>query len=323
MKKILTVLVCAAVALGMLAGCSGKSGSGKGKTYRVAIVQLVDNSSFTEMAQSFEKKMRALGYGEDKMTFEIKNAQGDTSTLNSICAKLKTSHYDLVATVATPATQAVVSQEMDTPVVFISVADPVGSGILADMKKPNKNATGTSNVIPVDQIFTLAKKLTPSVKNVGLLYSSGEKNAVLTAKKAKDYLTQNGYGCTETTVTSSAEVQQAAQSLAGKVDAIFVPADSTVQSAMTQVVAAATSRHIPVYGSDPVMVQSGDLACVSVSNTQLGERSAEMADEILKGKKVSQVPAEAISQYQYVVSQKTAQALGITLPSDGSVTVLN
>lgn len=323
MKKILTVLVCVTMALGMLAGCSGKPASGKGKTYRVAIVQLVDNSSFTEMAQSFEKKMRALGYGEDKMTFDIKNAQGDTSTLNSICAKLKNSDYDLVTTIATPAAQAVVSQELKAPVVFISVADPVGSGILSDMAKPDKNATGTSNVIPVDQIFTLAKKLTPSIKNVGLLYSSGEKNAVLTAKKAKDYLTKNGYGCTETTVTSSAEVQQAAQSLSTKVDAIFVPADSTVQSAMTQVVAAATARHIPVYGSDPVMVQSGDLACVSVSNTQLGERSAEMADEILGGKKVSQVPAEAISQYQYVVSKKAAQALGITLPSDGSVTVLD
>ena len=323
MKKILSLILCAGLALTLLAGCAGKSTSGKSKTYKVAIVQLVDNDAFSEMIQSFEEKMRALGYTEDKMTFDVKNAQGDMATLNSICAKLKTtSDYDLIVPIATPAAQAVVSQEPKAPVVFISVTDPVGAGILADMKKPDKNATGTSNIIPVDQIFTLAKKLTPSIKSVGILYSSGEKNAVFNAQKAKDYLSKNGYNVTETTITNSSEVQQAAQSLANKVDAIFVPVDSTVQSAMTQVAAAANARHIPIYGSDPVMVKSGALACVSVSNTQLGERSAEMADEILKGKKVSQVPAEALSQYQYVVGNKAAQVLGITLPSDGSVTAI-
>lgn len=325
MKKFLSLLVCVGMALTLLAGCAGKSAgkSGASKTYKVAVVQLVDNDAFTEMIRSFENKMRTLGYGEDKMTFDLKNAQGDMATLNSICAKLKTSSdYDLIAAIATPAAQAVVSQEPKAPVMFVSVTDPVGAGILSDMKKPDKNATGTSNIIPVDQIFTLAKKLTPSIHTVGILYSSGEKNAVVNAKKAKDYLGQNGFACTETTVTNSSEVQQAAQSMAGKVDAIFVPVDSTVQSAMTQVAEAANARHIPIYGSDPVMVKSGALACVSVSNTQLGERSAEMADEILRGKKVSQVPAEALTQYQYVVGKQAAQVLGVTPPSDGSVTLL-
>lgn len=334
MKKFLSVILCAALAAVSFTGCAGQASASSqaapseasasaapasSKTYKVAIVQLVDNDAFTQMIQAFEDKMRSLGYREDKMTFDVKNAQGDMSTLNSICAKVKSSDYDLVVPIVTPAAQAVVSQSPKAPVVFISVTDPVGAGILSDMKKPDKNATGTSNIIPVDKIFTLAKKLTPSVKKVGILYCSGEKNAVLNAKKASDYLTKNGYGVTESTVTNSSEVQQAAQVLAGKVDAIFVPTDSTVQSAMPQLVEAANGKKIPVYGSDPVMVKSGALACVSVSNKQLGERSAEMADEILKGKQPADVPAEALTDYQYVVSKKAAQTLGITLPTDGSV----
>ena len=117
-------------------------------------------------------------------------------------------------------------------------------------------------------------------------------------------------------------MQQAAQSLAGKVDAIYIPIDSTVQSALAQVVEAANEAGIPVYGSDPVMVKSGALACVSVSNTQLGERSAEMAYDILNGKDVSEVPAEAMSDFQYVCSRAAADALNITLPEDGSVTLI-
>lgn len=326
MKKFLSLVLCAAIAAAMLAGCKTSAGassskSASGKSYKVAIVQLVDNSAFTEMINAFEKKMRSLGY--NKMTFDVKNAQGDMSTLNSICAKIKDSNYDLIVPIVTPAAQALVSAEPKAPVVFISVTDPVAAGIMADMKKPDKNATGTSNVVPVDQIFSLAKKLTPSIKKVGILHSSGEKNAVLNAAKAKTYLNGNGFTCVETTVVNSSEVQQAAKSLVEKVDAVYIPVDSTVQSAMTQVVEAANERHIPVYGSDPVMVKSGALACVSVSNTQLGERSAEMADEILKGKAVSAVPAEAMTSYQYVVGKKAAQTLNITLPTDGSVTAID
>lgn len=89
-----------------------------------------------------------------------------------------------------------------------------------------------------------------------------------------------------------------------------------------QVVEAANAAGIPVYGSDPVMVKSGALACVSVSNTQLGERSAEMAYDILNGKDVSEVPAEAMSDFQYVCSRAAADVLSITLPEDGSVTLI-
>ena len=200
-------------------------------------------------------------------------------------------------------------------VVFISVTNPVGSGIMTSMEKPDKNATGTSNIVPVDQIFGLAKELTPDVKKIGILYCSGEDNAVKTAAKAKDYLSQSGYAYEEVTVTNSSEVQSAATSLTAKCDALYIPIDSTVQAAMEQVVEAATAKKIPVYGSDPVMVQKGALASVSVSNTQLGEKAADMADKILKGTPVSEVPAVALTDYQYVINSKTASTLGIKTPT--------
>ena len=285
--------------------------------YKVAFVQLVDNDAFTEMMDSFKESLQEQV--DNAVTFDVKNAQGDMSTLNSICADLKNSDYDLIVPIVTPAAQAVVNAEVEAPVVFISVTDPVSAGILSDMAKPDKNATGTSNIVPVDEIFTLAQKLTPEMKSIGILYCSGEKNAVLTAEKAKAYLDTTELSYEEVTVAASSEVQQAAQSLAGQVDAIYIPIDSTVQSAMSQVVEAANSAGIPVYGSDPVMVRSGALACVSVSNTQLGRRSAEMAAEILSGKAVSGIPAEAMEEYQYVCGQAAADVLSIQLPDDGSV----
>lgn len=328
MKKFVSVLLALILCIGMFAACGKTDAENTGgntprdtdDVYKVAIVQLADNGAFTEMREAFIQRMRALGYDEAKMTFDIKNAQGDQSVLQSICEGLK--DYDLIVPIVTPATAAVVNQEPKCPVVFISVTNPVASGILTTMETPDKNATGTSNIIPVDRIFTLAKELTPSVKNIGILYCSGEQNAVQTAEKAKAYLSENGYTYKEVTVANSAEVAQAAQSLAGDVDAIYVPIDSTVQTAMTEVVSAATAKKIPVYGSDPVMVQAGALACVSVSNTQLGQKSAEMADEILRGKKVSEVPAVAMEEFQYVISRTSADSLGISVPSGNNYQVI-
>lgn len=330
MKKFLSIALSMLLIVLTFAACgtkgtgdATKSDGGAANTkqnLKVAIVQLADNGAFTEMREAFISEMRALGYDEAKMSFTVKNAQGDSSALNTICEGLK--DYDLIVPIVTPATMAVVNQELETPVVFISVTNPVGSGIMTSMEKPDKNATGTSNVIPVDQIFTLAKELTPKVKNIGILYCSGEDNAVKTAAKAKDYLAANGYTYQEVTVANSSEVQQAAQSLAAKVDAIYVPIDSTVQAAMAQVVEAATAKKIPVYGSDPVMVKSGALACVSVSNTQLGQLSADMADKILKGTPVSEVPAVALTDYQFVISKTSADALGVKIPEGSSYTVI-
>jgi putative ABC transport system substrate-binding protein len=300
------------------------SGGGKEQKtgVRVGIIQLADNGAFTEMRTGFLDRLAELGYTGDKLTVNYKNAQGDTGALNSICQEMAGGKYDLVVTIATPATQAFVNLDSGAPVVFISVTDPVASGVMTSMEKPDKNATGTSNLVPVDEIFLLAKKLTPGVKRYGILYNTGESNAVTTVKKAKAYLDANGYAYQEATVTNSSEVQQAAQSLASKVDAIFVPIDSMVQSAMPQVAQIAKDAKIPVYGSSPVMVVSGALATVSVSDTQIGAMSADMADRYFKGAPLAQIPAVMLDTFMTVVNKGTLEALGITLPDSLSSAIL-
>lgn len=305
------------------ASSASASSAATAENVNIAVVQLADNDAFTEMATAFVDEMAAQGYVEGKnVTYDRLSAQGDASTLNSIAASVATGDYDLIVSIVTPATQAVVNAEPKCPVVFISVTNPVGAGIMSAMETPDKNATGTSNVIPVSEIFGLATTLTPDFKTVGLLYCSGEQNAVLTIEKTKEYLDSQSIPYVEQTVANSAEVQQAAQSLAEKSDLIYIPVDSTVQSAMPQVVEAATAAGIPVYGSDPVMVSSGALASVSVSNTQLGARSAQMAAKILQGAEVASIPAEALTDYQYVINGATADALSVKLPTGDNYKVI-
>ena len=311
-KKAACVMLAAVMATGMAAcGSSSEKSSGK---IKVGVIQLIENGAFNDMKDGFIEELRAKGYTEDKCDIVVKSAQGDTATLNTICQEMVDSRMDLVATIATPATQAMVNMDSDIPVVFISVSAPVAAGVTSSMEKPDKNATGTSNAIPVSDIFNLSDSLTPGNKTYGLIYNTGEVNSVNTVKDAKSYLDGKGLKYVEAVVTNSSEIQQAAESLVGSVDAIFVPNDSVVQSGMAQITEITRKNKIPVYACSATTVQSGAFATVAMNDKQIGSQSADMAVEILGGRKVADVPSVVVPASGTVINQNTMEALGVTIP---------
>ncbi len=320
MKKITKTLTLLALSLCLmlsLIGCGGAPADGAvDEKLTVGVVQLIDNGAFEDMREGFIARLQELGYTEDKCEIYYKNAQGDAANLNAICQEMVDKDVDLIAAIATPAAQAAVNLQSDIPVVFISVSNPTGASIITDMAHPDKNATGTSNAIPVSEMFKLADRLTPGCQTYGLLYTTGEINAVTTINDAKAYMDANGIKYVEKVVSNSSEVQQAAQSLVGSVDAIFCPNDSVVQAAMPQIAQIAREAKIPVYGSSAVMVNSGAFATISISDTEIGAISADMADQILKGTPVSEVPAKVVDVFTTVINQNTADAIGASLSDD-------
>lgn len=305
-------LALAAVMVMSLAAC-GNSGAADGKI-KVGVIQLIENGAFNDMRDGFVEQLRAKGYTEDKCEIIVKSAQGDTATLNTICQDMIDSKVNLVATIATPATQAMVNMDSSIPVVFISVSAPVAAGVMSSMEKPDKNATGTSNAIPVSDIFELSDSLIPGSQTYGFIYNTGEVNSVNTVKDAKSYLDGKGLKYIETVVTNSSEIQQAAESLVGRVDAIFIPNDSVVQSGMAQITEITRKNKIPVYACSATTVQSGAFATVAMNDKQIGAQSADMAVQILGGAKPADVPAIVVPASGTVINQNTMEALGVTIP---------
>ena len=318
MKKILSAALCTSMFFGLTA-CGNNTqqqSDADGEKLKVGIVQLIDNGAFEDMRDGFIQELQDKGYGEDKVEIIYKNAQGDATNLNTICQEMVDSQVDLVATIATPASQAMVAMESDIPIVFISVSNPIGAGLLTTLEQPDKNATGTSNAIPIEDIFALSEDLTPGMQTYGLLYCTNEVNSVTTIENAKNYLDEKGLRYVEQIVTNSSEVQQAAQALVGNVDAIFVPNDSVIQAAMPLVAEVARDAKIPVYGSSAVMVNSGAFATVAITDTEIGMISADMSIAHFEGKEMSEIPALVVPANAIVVNEDTAEALGVTLSDE-------
>jgi putative ABC transport system substrate-binding protein len=311
-KKLMYIMMLVVFVVSTLgvAGC-GKSAAGKKK---IGIVQMIENGAFNDMKDGIIAELKAQGYTDENAVIDVKCAQGDATTLQTIAQEMANGSYDVIFTIATPSTQALVNQESKTPVFFCAVSAPVAAGVISDMSKPDKNATGTSNAIPVADIFSLGKQLTPDAKTYGFLYCTSEDNSVNTVKAAKQYCDQNNIKYEEATVTNSSEVQQAAQILANKVDAIFIPNDSVIQSSMTLVTQVAREKKVPVYGSSATMVNSGAFATIAISDTEIGKMTADMGIQYLKdGKKVTEIPSVVVPASNTVINKITLNALGLKL----------
>ena len=328
--KTIKKLACSVLACSMLAvfaGCGGgsdTSGSSAASASAensdvktVAIVQQMDNPAFDDMREGLIEELEAKGYGEDKVHIEYQNAQGDASNLNTIVQNLIQENVDVLAPIATPASQACVAAGSDIPVFFTSVSDPVAAGIISDMEHPDKNATGTSNAIPVEDIFALMEKLTPDVQTVGIVYNTSEDNAVSTVESAKAYLEENGYTVEEAVVTNSSEVQQACQNLFPNVDAVFIPNSAMVQSAMALVSDVAAQYKLPTYASSAATVQSGAMATVAMSDKEIGAATADMIIQYLEGTAVEDIPSIVFPASDTVLNEDYIAEIGITFP-DGA-----
>lgn len=286
-----------------------------GDKYKFGIVLMVENGAFLDMKQGIIDGLAANGLVDgENCTVNYQCAQGDATNLNTICQSMANGSYDIVFTVATPPTQAFVNLESSTPNIFCSVAAPVAAGVLSDMNAPDHNATGTSNAVPAGSILEMGLTMTPGIETFGLLYCTSEVNAVNAMENARAYLDASGLKYEEVTVANSGEVQQAAESLMGKVDALFVANDSVVQSAVTLVSDLCRENGIPSYCCSATTVQSGLLATLAMSDISIGLQTAEMAMLYLRGADIAAIPCQVVPADIVSVNSDAVAALGITVP---------
>jgi len=251
--------------------------------------------------------------------FDLQNANGEMSTASSIAQKFKSQNVTLAVGIATPTAQALVNALKDRPVIFSAVTDPVGAGLVASTDKGEKNVTGISDMTPVKAQIELLNRIKP-IETLGHVYTSSEANAVSLANIARDVCQQMGIKFVETTVSNSAEVKQAVQTIAGRVDGIYISNDNTVVSALAAVASVAKKYKIPVMSADPSSAQTTPvLAAWGHDYYKMGRATGRLVNRILKGEKPETIPTifmTEASDVDLLINLDVANELGLTFPED-------
>lgn len=315
MKKLVVLLLVFMMGLTTLSGCASKSETANKKVFKIGIVQPMDHPSLNQIRETIISELQAQGMG-DKVEIITKNANGDMNLLPSIMQELLNDKVDMIVPIATPAAQAAMASTKTVPIVFSAISNPVAAGLVTSFAETNGNITGVSNSIPIEDIFKLANTITPKAKTYGFVYNSSEINSTSGIAVAKAYCDKNGLKYKEATITATADLQQAASSLVGQVDAFFTPNDNTVASAMAIYVKVATDAKLPIYAGADSMVKDGALATVGIDYTKLGKQTAAMITRIVNGQTIKENHVEQVAEYANMININTANKLGITISDE-------
>lgn len=297
-------------------GDAGNAGSAE-TTLHIGINQLLQHPALDAATAGFKEAFFDAGYVEgETVTFDEQNANGEQATAVTIASKFAGEGLDLVLAVATPAAQATAQAITDIPVLFTAVTDPEAAGIVASWESPGANVTGVSDLNPVAEQLGLVREMIPDAKTVGVAYSSGEVNSAVQVEIAKEAAADLGLTIKEATISNPSELGQAVASL-GDVDAIWVPTDNGVGSAIEVVVQYAEKNKIPMFVADATQVESGGVMTVGLDYTQIGYQTGQMAIDILEnGTDPGSMPVEMpkADEPPLTINLGAAERMGLEIP---------
>lgn len=286
------------------------------KKVLIGVSKIVSHPALDAVVKGLQDELAAAKINAD---YDLQNANGDINAAASIATKFQSEKVTLAVGVATPTSQSLVNTLKGIPIVFTAVTDPVKAGLVASLKKGDKNVTGVSDMTPVKQQLELLLKV-KKVKRLGHIYTSSEENAVVLAGIVKQVCKELNIEFVETTVSKSSEVKQAVQAIIRRVDALYISTDNTVVSAMSAVTDVAMKAKVPIMSADPSSAENYPvLAAWGFDYYKMGRATGKLVVEILKGKKPEQIPTQFMtktSDVDLLINLDVAKKLGLTFPKD-------
>lgn len=284
-----------------------------GKSYVVSVTQIVEHPALDAMRNGVADRLKEKGID---VTFNVHIAQGNSATNVQIIGQIMGEQPDVVLAIATPGAQAAVQKIHDRPIVFTGVTDPVDAGLVKDLQNSDgKNVTGMSDFSPMDKHVALIQEIVPSTKTIGVIYNAGEPNSVALVSALRENVAKAGLSLEEATIVNSSGVYQAAKSLIGRCDVVYIPTDNTAISALESAIKVCTQSQVPLIVGDVDSVARGAIAAVAVDYYKMGLQTGDMVAKILvDGVKPSDMPIEFLNDLKLHVNKKAAVSMGVTLP---------
>ena len=313
-RKALAITLAAAMAMGT---CAVTASAADGDKYTIGICQLVQHEALDAATQGFKDEV-TKELGEDAVTFDEQNAQGDSNTCSTIINSFVSNNADLILANATPALQAAAAGTSDIPILGTSVTEyGVALGLDDFDGTVGGNISGTADLAPLDQQAAMLNELFPDAKNVGLLYCSAEANSQYQVDTVKAELEKLGYTCEYYAFSDSNDLSSVATTATDASDVIYVPTDNTVASNTEIINNICLPEKVPVIAGEEGICEGCGVATLSINYYDLGVATGKMALKVLvDGEDISKMPIEYAPQFTKEYNPEICEELGIEVPDD-------
>ena len=223
---------------------------------------------------------------------------------------------DIILTQNTPPTASMLQQTRTVPIIFVVVADPVGSGFVGSLSRPGANVTGFTVMEPTTsgKWMELLKEIAPSVNRAALLFNPA------TAPFADYYLrpfkaaaASLGVKAIAARVHSKPELRSVVAAQSSATGLVLMP-DGFLNVHRAEIISLAARYRVPTVYPWRFFPELGGLVSYGSEQRDLFRTAAGYVDRILKGEKPADLPVQAPTKYELVINHTTAKALGLTVP---------
>lgn len=315
MRKILSVMMAATMAVSMTACGSDKAS--EGKKYTIGILQQLEHPALDAASQGFQDALTEL-LGAENVTFDLQNAQGEQANCATIANNFVAGSYDLILANATIALQCAAAATSTIPILGTSVTDYATALEIDDWTgATGTNVSGTSDLAPLADQEAMIKELFPDAKTVGILYCSAEPNSKYQATEIEKYLDADGIAYKEYTASDSNDITSVVQTAVSEVDVIYIPTDNTMANNTETINNITLPAGIPVIAGEEGICSGCGVATLSISYYDIGYTAGEMAYEVLvNGADISTMEVKYAPKVTKEYNADICSQLGVTVPDD-------
>ena len=306
-----------AIAAGVILGVPFAHAQAPTKIVRVGFLSSAGATTGASNLDAFRAGLQELGYVEGRnIAIEPRWGDGNLARLSSLAAELARLKVEVICAVSTPATLAAKEATTTIPIVFLNVAFPTQTSLVASYARPGGNATGVAFIgAEYGKRLELLKEARPRLRRVALMYNPDNRAQLLAVEETQRWAEALGVTIEPHHVRGVGDFAGVFDGVARhRPDALMTTADVFLASQRARIVEFAMTHRLPSIFPAKEYVEVGGLMFYGESIPDMYRRAAIYVDRILKGAKPADLPVEQPTKFELVINLKTAKAIGLTIP---------
>jgi putative ABC transport system substrate-binding protein len=266
---------------------------------------------------AFVQHLRELGWIEGRtVTIDVRWAEGRGERYAEIAAEFVRLNVDVIVTVGTPAVVAAKQATSIIPIVFASVGDPVGTGLVKSLARPGGNVTGLSQLGTdlAAKRLELLREVLGNLRQVGVLGNADNPATAIEMSEIQVASRTLGLAIASVQIRRPDDIAPAFDALKGRADALYVLPDPLINANRLRINILALGARWPTMHTFREYVEAGGLMSYGPNLSDQFRRAADFIDKILRGTKAGDIPVEQATKFDLIINLTAAKALGLTIP---------
>jgi len=297
-RLLVSILLLSVAAVWMLPADAAAAG----KT--IGVVMTGNIPYYKDIHKAFSEGLAAEGLGPGSVEVLLQTPAPEPMSWTNAVRKLVNIGAHVIVTYGAPATMTAMAETSDVPIVFAGVYDPKELGI------PGKNATGISSTVPVASLVKNLKAIS-NFSDLGVVYSTSEKDTVLQANDVTRLEATYGYRSTKFNVKKPEDIAKISS-----IDAVFLTTGCAAMHCVTNIISAVRKAKIPTAATIGGGEQSGIILTLSANPQEQGREAAKMTARVVKGETPSSIAIGLPKKIDLIVNLKEATDMGLKIPFD-------